>query len=345
VKVLLVGTGAHPIPPTGYGAVERILFEYAEALRASGHSATILNEVHGEGSLAEYRFAFGLPSRVRREEYDVLHASTPVVANRLAGAHLPYVFTSHSRHWFWRESWRHRWGFWLERRAVRRALATVALTPDEETAIHARMPRAESVSTRVIPFGVDAADFRADWEMRTGRRALGVGIVLPLKRWEAAAAALRGTGVTLRIAGPTPDAAYAQRVRAAGDAVELLGEVDEGRLRQLYAESDFLVHPSAVEVLPRAVLEAMASGLPVVGSSVVSSLFPGGRGGFIAPVGSSGEGLVQFIRSSAERLVKDPSLRREAGEAARARAVETYSWGRIVAAHLELYRQVAATAR
>ncbi len=342
VKVLLVGTGTHAIPPVGYGAVERILYEYGQALSASGHSARILNEAHETGGLGEYRFALHLRSLLRREEYDVLHASPPVVANRLAVAGLPFVYTSHSRHWFWRQNWRHWWGFQLERRAVRRAAAVVALTPAVEAAMRATLPPAHPAPVRVIPYGVNANDYGPAWELRTGRRALGVGIVHPLKGWETAAAALKGTGISLRIAGPIADPAYAERVRVAGDAVELLGEVDERRLRSLYAESDLLVHPSQVEVLPRAVLEAMASALPVVGSPVVTSLFASGGAGLTAPPATSGDELVRFFRSSAERLAADESLRQAMGAAGRTLAKEHYSWDRVVAAHIGLYREAAA---
>jgi glycosyltransferase involved in cell wall biosynthesis len=342
VKVLLVGTGAHPIPPTGYGAIERILFEYGQALAAAGHSVRIVNEVNGKGPLAEYRFAYRLPSLLRGERYEVVHASTPVVANRLAAAGIPYVYTSHSRHWFWRENWRHRWGYWLERRAVRRAAAVVALTVDVAAAMRATLPPDFSSPLRVIPYGVNFDGYGPAWEQRTGHRALGVGLVLPLKGWEIASAGLKGTGVSLRIAGPVLDRSYASRVRSAGDSVELLGEVDEVPLRQLYAESDLLVHPSRVEVLPRAVVEAMASALPVIGSSAVNSLFPGGTGGLIAPQGATDDQSIRFFRDSTVRLASSATLRRELGEAGRNVARSTYAWDRVVAAHLELYRQVVA---
>jgi glycosyltransferase involved in cell wall biosynthesis len=345
VKVLLVGTGAHSIPPHGYGAVERVLFEYGQALEHAGHPVRILNEVRGTGSLAEYRFALRLPSRLLRESYDIVHVSTPVVANRLALAGIPYIYTSHSRHWFWRQTWRHRWGFWLERRAVRGAAAAVALTPAVEAAMRRTTAIPPGVPLRVIPYGVNADDYAPAWDLRTGRRALGVGLVLPLKRWEVAAAALKGTGITLRIAGPTPDAAYSARVRAAGEGVELLGEVDEPRLRQLYAESDLLLHPSVVEVLPRAVLEAMASGLPVVGSSAIGAVFPDEKAGLVSGAETDLEDLVRFFRASVEQLAGDERLRREMGETARAIARETYSWDRVVAAHVALYRDVLAAAR
>jgi glycosyltransferase involved in cell wall biosynthesis len=345
VKILLIGTGAHPIPPTGYGAVERVLFEYSQALSRAGHSVHILNEVHGSGSLAEYRFAFRLGSRIRREAYDIVHASTPVVANRLAAAGIPYVYTSHSRHWFWRETWRHRWGFWLERRAVGRAAAVIALTPEVEVGIRAVVPPDFRAPVRVIPYGVNVNEYGPDWGARTGRRALGVGLVLPLKRWEIAAAGLKGTGVALRIAGPLPDPDYAARVRGAGDGVELLGELDETRLRGLYAESDVLVHPSRVEVLPRAVLEAMASGLPVVGSSAIGSLFSSGKAGIVAGREASFDYLVRFFHDAIERLAGDAVLRREMGEAGRSEVAERYSWDRVVAAHEALYAEVLGQAR
>lgn len=342
MKVLLLGTGIHSIPPAGYGAVERILSEYAQALTRAGHDVKVVNEVRRGRSLDEYWFARHVPALLRSEQYDVLHASTPVVANRLAGAGLPFVYTSHSRHWFWRSSWRHRWGYWLERRAVRRSAGTVALTSDVESAMRRTLPASGRVPIRVIPFGVNAGEFQPAWDLRTGRRALGVGLVLPLKRWEIAAAALKGTGMSLTIAGPTPDPAYASRVRTAGDSVELLGEVEETHLRRLYAESDVLVHPSQVEVLPRAVLEAMASGLPVIASSVVSSLLLDGRCGRAAPASLTDEELVRFFRDAARDFADRPELRRQLGDAGQVAARTTYSWDRIVADHLDFYREVRA---
>ena len=343
VKVLLLGTGIYSIPPTGYGAVERIIGEFSQALTRAGQQASVLNEVRHGRSRDEYWFALHLPTLLRRVEYDVVHASTPVVANRLAGLGVPFVYTSHSRHWFWRTSWRHRWGYWLERRAVRRSSASVALTSDVAAAMHRTVPASGRVLLRVIPFGVNADEFRPAWDLRTGRRALGVGLVRPLKQWEIAAAALKGTGISLTIAGPTPDPEYAARVREAGDEVQLLGEVEEPRLKRLYSESDFLVHPSKVEVLPRAVLEAMASGLPVLGSSVVGSFLLDGRCGRAAPPSAAGAELVRFFRDAAQDLVHDADLRRRMGEAGQVEARTTYSWERIVAAHLDLYREVGAS--
>ncbi|MCI4368704.1 MAG: glycosyltransferase family 4 protein [Thermoplasmata archaeon] len=340
MRVLLVGTGAYPIPPTGYGGVERTIAEFAQALTREGHEPVIVNRVGRGRPLDEYRFALALPDLLAKERYDVLHASTPVVANRLAFSGRAFVYTTHSRHWFDCHGPRERFGRFLERRAVRRAAATVALTERlasvlRESAGAQRAPRIE-----VIPLGVDAEKFHPSWPARTGRRALGIGIVAPMKRWELAARALKGSGITLTIVGPTPDRPYAERIRSAGDSVELTGEVDEKELIRHLAEHDFLLHPSRVEILAGVVLQAMASGLPVVAGEAVGSVVPEGEAGWTAPIGTSEEGLVGLMRERSVELANDAALRRRLGEQARRIAETRYSWRNVVARHIALYERV-----
>ncbi len=341
MRVLLVGTGIQPIPPTGYGGVERTLAEYARALETAGHEPVILNRVRRRRSIDEYWFARELPVLLRQERYDVLHASTPVVANRLALSGRPYVYTSHSRHWFERHRLGERWGYFLERRAVHRSAATVALTDTLERAMRAAVPRPPAELVQ-IPIGVDAERFRPEPGARNGRTALGVGLVAPFKRWEVAAAALRGTGIRLRLVGPIPDPAYAKRVRSSGDAVELTGEVDDERLRREYAQADFLVHPSRVELLAGVVLQGLAAGLPVLGAEPVAGLAEEGVSGWSAPPGTEGQALAEFLRARALELAGDETLRGRMSAAARARAISEFSWSSVVERHVALYRRLGA---
>ncbi len=337
VRVLLMGTGVQPIPPRGYGGVERTIAEYAQALETAGHTARIVNEAGRGRSIDEYRFALGLRPRALAEDADVVHVSTPVVANRFALARVPFVYTTHSRHWFERAGLRQRFGFFLERRAVARAAATVALTDRLEREVHRWVPAA-GARTSVIPIGVDTERFVPDWGRRTGTVALGVGVIAPFKRWELAVAAAAGTGFSLRLIGPVADAAYAERLRRAGP-VELLGEVDDPRLLRAYAESDVLLHPSRVELLAGVVLQALAAGLPVLGAEPVADLIPDGAGGG-APSGSDADGIVRFLRDGLGRFADAPR-RRAAGDAARAGALARYAWPAVVAAHVALYRRLA----
>jgi glycosyltransferase involved in cell wall biosynthesis len=339
VRVVLLGGGVHPIPPTGYGGTERFIADLAEALRRAGHDATVVNQVRKGRQRDEYPFAWRLPALLRPLAYDVLHANSPVVGNRLAGRGWPYVYTTHSRHWFYRERWTHRWGYWLERRAVRRASAAVALTDRLASEMRAHAgPTRRPIS--VIPFGTDTDRFRPSWSERTGTVALGVGVVAPFKRWELAAAALVGTGLHLTVVGPSPDPKYAERVRAAGENVTLAGEVSTEELARRFATADVLVHPSSVELLPGAVVQGLSAGLPVLGGPVLDGLVEPDRTGWLVP-DSDPATFVQGLRARATELARDAGLRRRMGDSARASAEGRFSWPAVVDRYLEVYRTVA----
>jgi glycosyltransferase involved in cell wall biosynthesis len=335
VRIALVGTGVQAIPPVGYGGVERTIAEYAAALAAAGHDPVVLNRVRHGRSLDEYLFALSVSGLVRSAEADVVHASTPVVANRLAASKIPFVYTSHSRHWFERSGARERFGYWLERRAVARARMTVALTPSLRTEILRVVPSARD-RIAVIPIGVDTDRFRPDPTARSGRVALGVGIVRPIKRWELAASAAVAAGWSFRLAGPTPDPGYADRLRSLGPSVELLGELTDDELRREFGRADVLLHPSRVELLAGAVLQGLSAGLPVVGAEPVATLIDNGETGWTSPPGSDAPAIRAFF---ADRLrdLSDAGVRARMGAAARAVAESRYSWPSVVAAHLAVY--------
>jgi len=97
---------------------------------------------------------------------------------------------------------------------------------------------------------------------------------------------------------------------------------NEGRLARLYAEADIFVLPTHSDFSPFVVLEAMASGLPVVATDVTAlpEMVRDGEAGFIvAP--SDGEALAARI----DRLLGDAELRRRMGDRGRARVEEAYS--------------------
>lgn len=337
MRILLVGTGVERIPPVGYGGVERTIAEYARALERAGHEAVIVNRVGRGRSVDEYVFAAGLARRLRGATYDVLHASTPVVANRLRFSALPYVYTTHSRHWFDCHGARERFGRFLERRAVAGALASVALTDRVAAALRGAL-RDRAGRIEVIPIGVDTDRFRPPSSPAPAGRALGVGVVRPFKRWEVAARALARAKIPLRIVGPTPDREYAARVRAAGPGVELVGELGDAELLEEYHRADFLVHPSRVELLAGVVLQALACGLPVVGADPVAPLLDPGEDGYAAPADASEPELERFLGERARALADDRELRARLSRGARRAAETRFAWPNVVERHVALYR-------
>jgi glycosyltransferase involved in cell wall biosynthesis len=113
----------------------------------------------------------------------------------------------------------------------------------------------------VTPNGVDPA-FSPAAGGGPGEYALFVGAIQSRKNPLAAATAAAEAGLPLVVAGPERDAALAQELRASG--ADLRGYVERDELVRLYRGAAALVLPSRYEGFGLPVLEAMASGTPVV---------------------------------------------------------------------------------
>ena len=103
--------------------------------------------------------------------------------------------------------------------------------------------------------------------------------------------------------------------------VRLLGLRDD--MAELYRASDALVLSSAWEGMPNVVLEAMASGRPVVATAVgaVPEMVADGWTGFVVPPGDH-----TALASAMERMMGlAPEERRAMGEAGRSRVRERHS--------------------
>jgi glycosyltransferase involved in cell wall biosynthesis len=134
----------------------------------------------------------------------------------------------------------------------------------------------------------------------------------------------RVEGWTLTIAGP---GVPAEKIRAfLGDELAprtvIVPVVPADRMPELYAEHDVLVFPSLMEGLPSVLLEAMASGMPVITTEtcgmpdVVENDY---NGLLIAPADAAA------LEGALLRLLGSVELRKKLGEAAR-KSMEQYTW-------------------
>jgi glycosyltransferase involved in cell wall biosynthesis len=105
----------------------------------------------------------------------------------------------------------------------------------------------------------------------------------------------------------------------------------------ILADSDIFVLASAWEGLPGAVLEAMASGLPVVATDVggVPELVVNGTTGLLVPAGDSAE-----MTAALDTLLNSPGLRAKMGHAGRERVAQHFTLAQSVTALEKIYFSV-----
>jgi glycosyltransferase involved in cell wall biosynthesis len=109
----------------------------------------------------------------------------------------------------------------------------------------------------------------------------------------------------------------------------------------LMSQFDVFVLASRYEGAPYAPLEAMRAGTPVVLTDVVGNrdvVEPGRSGLLVAPDDAAA------LATAVSRLLLDPALRRELGDAARGRIAERFDVRRMASSLTGLYREAAADA-
>ena len=344
------------------GRIDPIIFcldavgPLGERLRAEGVEVLSLNRRPGLDTGVIRRFAAALRTR----KLDVLHAHqyTPffyaATANRLANTRTRMIFTEHGRHWPDVVS--------PKRRLANRLL--LGRMADRITAVCAFSARAlaEKDGFRadridVIENGIDADRYQAprDRSLLKARLALAPGrrYIATIARFHPvkdhqtllrAFAKVAGdvADVDLLLVGDGPlredletlvkSLGLDQRVRFLGvrqDVPDILAAVD------LFALS------SVSEAASITVLEAMATGTPVVVTDVGGNpeMVRNGVDGLLTPRGDA-----PAMADSLLRLLANPGLAASMGAQAAERARTTYRLDRTIDRYYQLYRQLSPAA-
>ena len=282
-----------------------------------------------------------LSAAVERHRPDAIHVHSHVLALRLGAlpARAPVVLSVDAGITDWRalDPGRRRWpwseaalapALALERRALRRAALIVAWTEWARAGVRRAAP---GVDPYVLHPGVDTDRFRPAPGRRRGGplRVLFVGGRFADKGGPELVAAAADIGAELDLVTPV-DVPPRPGVR-----VHRLS-AGEPRLLELIADADVFCLPTHRDAAPLAILEAMASGLPVVASDIagIPELLAGGRCGLLLPAGDG-----RALRSALAALRDDPARRRALGEAGRSRAVANYDARRQAARLMGLVRE------
>lgn len=296
---------------------------------------------------------------------------------------VPHVVTAHSleplRPWKAEQlGGGYRLSGWAERTAYEAAAAVIAVSGGMREDILRVYPNVDPARVRVVHNGIDLSGWRRPAGDAVGRaeatvRGLGIDPDLPAVVFVGRITRQKGLPYLLRAAERLP--ADVQLVLCAGapDTPEILAEVsslvDDLRrargggvtwIEQMLPREDLVavlaagtvfVCPSVYEPLGIVNLEAMACGLPVVGTATggIPEVIVDGVTGTLVPIEQVSDGTgtpvhpEQFVADLGDALtaaVADPAKAAAMGRAARQRVEDHFAWETIAERTLEVYRSV-----
>jgi glycosyltransferase involved in cell wall biosynthesis len=174
-------------------------------------------------------------------------------------------------------------------------------------------------------------------ERESERFALCVARLVKRKGIDQLLNALKHCGdkhLTLKIAGTGAEEAAIKKLARSldiEDRVQFLGNQTPEALARLYQQAAFLVHPALAESFSMTLLEAMASGLPIVSTEAggIPELVRHEENGLLCPPGD-----VEALARAMGIMAADPALRARFASANRRKILEQFTWDRIAQQYL-----------
>ena len=268
------------------------------------------------------RFIPAVRAFVEEWRPDIIHTVPPVASDAALGAGFALdipVVTSILSHieaqWIHLESnwFRARFFQQLELRAIRRPFSRIiCLTHhSRRVLVEAGIPEKRLV---YVPHAVDIHRFSSTAvpqfrsQLGLSKNSFVIGYAGSLSREKGTDQLLRAMAqraadspLTLLVAGDQPKTARRMRIRQDVPGVHFLGRLDHEDMPSFMASIDLFVIPSMTETLPTTLLEALATGVPVMATSVGGiEEFVEDRFGIVIP-SSHVEDIVQGLNSALTR--------------------------------------------
>lgn len=205
--------------------------------------------------------------------------------------------------------------------------------------------KADPFPVQVVPNGINTDLFRPDPERRSKVPTLlsvgrlhaqkNVGYLLNL-----VAAIKSRTEIKAQIIGDGPERTSLEETAAAlgiADCVQFNGWLPRERVREAYQSATFLVHASSYEGMSNVILEALASGLPVVASRIPENteLIEDGANGFLFDPATNPAQLAERISG----LFQDEPTWARLSIEARATIEKHFSWNHAADAYEKLFSE------
>ena len=237
---------------------------------------------------------------------------------------------------------------WLEWRALRRAVAAHTCS---ESVREVLCIKGFKKPVAIVPFGVDVSAFTPR-PLSDQSKPLTIGYVgrmLPGKGVNIlgdALSQLKTENWKLLVVGDGSEREPFERALAEHgllDRAEFTGAISYSAVPPQFQKIDILVVPTETtkrirEQFGRVIVEAMASGVPVIGSTCGAIPEVIDTAGLVVP-----EGDAMALAEGVRKLLADPELRERLARAGRRRAEEHYTWERVAEQTYDLYQLVLRT--
>lgn len=287
-----------------------------------------------------------LGAALARDPHDIVHVHGVRPLGAASGLSCPTVFTNHSSGFLSRMN-----ATPARKRKTARLLGHVAhlLAPSDQLLEAAKTLGYDGPGT-VIPNGVDVDRFRplpsqlkAEWGFCDDEVVLLLARRLVEKNgviWFARAInELRHLRFRVVVAGDGEEREKMLTILSQGgmaDRVLFLGAVANSQMPYVYSAADISVLPSLAEATSISGLEAMACGLPLVGTNVggIPTIIDNGATGILVPARDPAA-----LARELERLILSADLRRRLGAAGRLSAETKFSWQIAARRTRDVYRR------
>jgi autotransporter strand-loop-strand O-heptosyltransferase len=249
MKIVQVHTGIHPIPPNGWGAVEKIIWEYKCSLDRLNHTCDVL-----------------YLNDIDPNKYDIVHVHLANLALELHSKKIPYYFSLHDHHAYIYGKDSH--VFKENYNAMKHSVKS--FVPAKYLVDYFNLPNVEYLS-----HGVNTSIFKNSDYVSNSHKLLCVannGFIHDQsedrKGFSYAIEAAKKLNLPITVAGPSNNRHFFESFNTDYDKLTILYNLTEQELVDVYKNHTIFLHPSISEAgHPNlTLLEAMSSGLPVVGT-------------------------------------------------------------------------------
>ena len=252
MKIVQVHLGLLPIPPNGWGAVEKIIWDYHQQLNSKGLHCDIkyLNDV-------------------KYNDNTIVHTHVANLANECYERGIPYIFTLHDHHAFL---------YGKDSDVFKQNLKAIENSVISTCPAKYLVDYFGSKKLRYFSHAVNTDVFKYKNYKKDGYKLLCVANngyannqSYDRKGFKIAIQVAKELNLPITIAGPSNNKKFFETLDSSLNDYDKLTKVfdlDENSLIELYNKHDVFIHASELEAgHPNlTLLEAMACGLPVVGT-------------------------------------------------------------------------------